>query len=181
MSGSPAYKDDAELAAACGRGEEAAFLELEREYREMIVRVACRFLGDATEALDVAQEVFLAAFARLGRWRPEGRLSTWLYRVAANLAIEHERRRARRRTAEERLAESRPPAEPHLAPNGGELARRARAALAALPDRQRAVVTLRFIEGLSLAEVAEALEVTPNNAKVALGRGMRRLREFLAG
>jgi RNA polymerase sigma-70 factor (ECF subfamily) len=170
--------NDAELAAACGRGEEDAFVELQRRHREMVVRVAYRFLREEAESLDVAQEVFLAAFRELAGWRPEARLSSWLYRVTANLAIEHARRRTRRKELEEKLV-----AEPGPAEGGDsvdeDLLERTFKAIAGLPDRQRKVVTLRFIEELSLDEIAESLGITRNNAKVALGRGMRRLREIL--
>src|SRR3546814_9297641 len=144
-----------------------------------IVSFAHRLLGDRVEAEDVAQEVFLRRWANAGRWRPNGaRLATWLHRVAYNAAVDRLRRRR-----PEGLDEIEEPADPKPdaieAVHDAQVARRVEAALAALPDRQRAALVLCHYEGLGNIEAAAVLEVSVEALESLLSRGRRRLRSIL--
>jgi RNA polymerase sigma-70 factor (ECF subfamily) len=128
----------------------------------------------------VAQEAFLRAWRHAGRWRPgEARFSTWLHRVAVNLCID--RRRRRREQTVDELPEV---ADPAPGPEGTALAaarrRRVEAAVAGLPERQRAAVLLTHFQGLGNIEAAEALGVSVEAVESLLSRARRQLRAALA-
>ncbi len=171
--------DDALLArAAAGDGAAARILALRHLPR--VLAVAERMLGERAEAEDIAQEAMLRLWRRAEDWQPDGaRLSTWLYRVAANLAIDRLRRR--RPGAPLAVLEALPDPGP-----GAEtaLARRDRAAaldaaLLALPERQRLAIVLRHIEELPQEEVASVMELSVEAVESLLSRGRRSLRAML--
>ena len=160
----------------CNRGEPgaaAAFDALYRRHKDYVLRVAVRFAPDMDTALDVLQETFLQV---LQKFPPRGegielraRLTTLLYPIARNAAID-----ARRRTAKMSFdADVTPddlPAAPE--PDMDDLGR----LLANLPDHQREALTLRFVDGLTLDEIAEALAVPLGTVKSRLHLGIARLR-----
>ncbi|HLS58020.1 MAG TPA: RNA polymerase sigma factor [Paracoccaceae bacterium] len=171
--------DDALLArAAAGDGAAARILALRHLPR--VLAVAERMLGERAEAEDIAQEAMLRLWRRAEDWQPDGaQLSTWLYRVAANLAIDRLRRR--RPGAPLAVLEALPDPGP-----GAEtaLARRDRAAaldaaLLALPERQRLAIVLRHIEELPQEEVASVMELSVEAVESLLSRGRRSLRAML--
>ncbi len=151
----------------------AAFDVLYHRHKDYVLRVALRFAPDADTALDVLQETFLQL---LRRFPPTGdgvtltaRLTTFLYPIAKNLAIDATRKAIRF------------PADPDISPEDvgvtpepamddlGKI-------LAALPGHQREVLTLRFVDGLSLEEIATVLDVPLGTVKSRLHLGIKRLR-----
>jgi RNA polymerase sigma-70 factor (ECF subfamily) len=159
------------------RGDQQAFAELMRLHQEQVVRLAFRLVGDKAEALDIAQEVFVAAYERLPFWDPRAQFSTWLFRVTANVSVDHLRRRARRRKAEQESARlRRVEAEGEASAPGEELKSRVARAIDRLPERQRAVLSLHFLEGFPEAETAEILGITVNNVRVTLHKAIARVR-----
>ncbi len=163
--------DDAAVVAAAGRGDKAAFALLYRRWRPLVFGVAFRITGDADVAEDVVQETFLQVHGALAAWRPEARLSTWIYRIAVNEAID-ERRRSRRRPSP--LGDL-----PAPAPADRAVADRIAEAVASLPVREKAVFVLRHYENLPLAEVAEVLGIALGTVKATLHHALTKLADRL--
>lgn len=143
---------------------------------------AQRVLGDRAEAEDVTQEAMLRLWRQAPAWRTgEAKVTTWLYRVVANLCTDRLRRRAPA-TGIEDIAE---PADPGPGATA-RLQQAARAdalqgALAQLPDRQRQAVVLRHIDGLANPEIAEILGIGVAAVESLTARGKRQLTALLAG
>jgi RNA polymerase sigma-70 factor (ECF subfamily) len=176
------HSDD-ELMARIAAGERAAFDRLVERHLPRCLRLAERMLGARAEAEDVAQEFFIKVWSGAARWRPAGgggaRFTTWLYRVVVNLCIDRRRRPVF--APLESAGEPPDPGEGGLAAlQRRRTAARVAAAVAALPERQRAALALCFYEGLSDRAAAEILELTPGAVESLLVRARRRLRESLA-
>jgi len=90
-------RGDSELALALRGGDHDAFEELVRRHQGRVYAVAYRLTGNREDALDVTQDAFLKAYRKIGQWRPIGGFLPWLLRLARNQAIDHLRRRERRR------------------------------------------------------------------------------------
>jgi len=172
---------DEEIVRRIGTGDARAAEALVRKHLPRMVAVSRRMLGDAAEAEDVAQEVFLRVWREAPRWRPGGaKFETWMHRVALNLCFDRLRRR--RETpdpdAGAALADTAPlQSEAWLA---RQRAARVQAALAQLPERQRAALTLCHFEEMSNIEAAAALDVSVEAMESLLSRGRRALRAALA-
>lgn len=160
--------DESAVVAAVRRGDEEAFALLYRRFRPLVFRAALRIGGDADRAEDVVQETFLKVHAALADWRAEARLSTWIYRIAVNLALDERRRSARRPVL---------PLPEVVAPQVADLGHHERIdqAIAALPPRERAVFVLRHHEDLPLAEIAEVLGMALGTAKATLHHALIKL------
>jgi RNA polymerase sigma-70 factor (ECF subfamily) len=158
-------------------GEEE-FRRIVGRHEDLVIRVAASVLRDPDAALDVAQEVFLALHRVLGRWEPRAALSTWLYRTTVNTALAHGRRERRRRHASlDEIEEVEGPATAETATTPvGDVA----SAIRGLPERQRAVLTLKIVEGLGFREIGEVLEISASSAKTHFSRGIERLRRRFA-
>jgi RNA polymerase sigma-70 factor (ECF subfamily) len=147
-----------------------AFEALYRRHRDWVVRLARRFTGSEHDALDVLQETFAYLLRKLPGLRLTARMTTFLYPVVRHLSIDALRRR-RRHAPAEALPDAPDPAEPQA--DREELA----AVLAALPEPQREAVLMRYVDGMSLAEIAEALDVPLGTVKSRLHNALRALRE----
>ena len=168
-------------------GDADAFREIVGEYSRPLWRAAWRILGDAEGAEDAVQETFLRAWRSFDRFDDRADLSTWLYRIAINAAIDQRRERRRRDAVAVRAPENfdKHPAarstapDPHRRAVSEEILRRARDAMADLSDAERAAVLLRHFEGRSIAEIALALGGGENAAKQAVFRAVQKLRHAL--
>ncbi len=167
---------DEALLAAYGRGERQAAVALAARLTPRMLGFAMRMLGgDRAEAEDVTQEAMLRLWKQAPDWREgEARVTTWLYRVVANLCTDRLRRR--RFVDMEGVAEpedgSAPVSQRLMAE---ERARALIAALAELPERQRQAVILRHIEGLSNPEIAGILDISVEAVESLTARGKRAL------
>ena len=194
MAAPAADETDEALAARAAAGEEPAFEELVARYQMRVYRLACRLTGDETEAKDVLQEAFLAAYRGLPGFRADSRFSTWLYRIATNAALMHRRARARRPA--ESLDQFLPrfdgdgchvaePADLLAASRADELldrkllAEKARAGLDRLPDIYRDAFVLRDLEEMETAEVAEFLGIDAAAVRQRVHRARLMLRGYL--
>jgi RNA polymerase sigma-70 factor (ECF subfamily) len=167
--------DERDLIARFKKGDREAFDALVRLHMDAVAGVARRFLGDAHEALDVAQEVFVAAFQVLPRWEGEARLFTWLYRTTLNLCLKRLRHRVRLSVPGDPE-----PAAPAEDPAGrAEIAGAIDDALAALSDRQREVFVLCHGQGVPLSEIARRLGLSLGAVKSHLHRALSTLRDRL--
>jgi RNA polymerase sigma-70 factor, ECF subfamily len=181
---------DGALVARCTSGDEDACARLVADHQRMVYQLALHLLGDAQEALDLSQEVFLRVFRTLPQFRGQSALRTWIYRIVVNQASNRQRWWRRRHRAQQvaldeltstqgELAESRYSAMPDRVLQHRETAGRVWAALERLPFEQRAVVVLREIDGLSYEEIAESLEVAIGTVKSRLARARETLRDAL--
>jgi RNA polymerase sigma-70 factor (ECF subfamily) len=165
-------------------GDAAAFDGLFQRWASPLLRYLERMLRDAAAAEDLVQEVFLRVHRARERYTPDARFSTWLYRIATNLAL-NELRRPRRRDPHQStdedgavwlVSDASPTDEIVDARRQGEAALRE---LEALPERQRAALWLTAIEGLAYSEVAAALDVSEKVVKALVHRGRSALAEKL--
>jgi RNA polymerase sigma-70 factor (ECF subfamily) len=169
----PGTEDERELVERAAAGDLDAFAELVRAYERRVASVLYRLLDDRRDVEEATQDVFVQAWRNLGRFRGHSHVFTWLYRIAVNEALMRTRRK---RPAFQELDE-RLPAAPDPEPRLRDVLVRA---LAALPFEYRAAVVLRDVEGLTNAEVAEALDISVAAAKSRIHRGRMQIRDALA-
>ena len=193
IADSVAENDDLRLAEALREGAECAYEELLNRFQQPVYNLAIRLLGDATEASDVVQEVFLKVFRNIGSFRGRSTLKTWIYRITVNEA--HNARRwffrHRRREVEldtnpedtrhwkEAIPDRR--RSPYEVAVEREQHVMIEAALGRMNPIFREAVVLRDITGLSYEEIAEILNVSLGTVKSRILRGREALREQLAG
>lgn len=175
---------------------DVAFEEIFQRHQSMVFNLTYRILGDREEALDVTQEVFLAVFRKLNRFRGQSSLKTWIYRIAVNRASNRCRwwNRLRRRgtvSLDEHLSKddtrtlsdslesggNTPEGSLLLAEKRLEIER----TLRRLPVQQRIVVIMRDVEGLSYEEISELLQVSLGTVKSRIARGREELKHRLNG
>ncbi len=166
-------RTDLELVAEINRGDPAAFEVLYYRYRDWVAGLAYRFTGDEFAAQDVLQETFLYVLKKFPGFRLTANFKTFLYPAVRNLSIAARRKTERYQageTGEEALERT---AAPDISePNTEEL----RGVLSCLPEEQREVLMLRFVEGLRLDEVAQALEIPLGTVKSRLHNALHSLR-----
>lgn len=180
MQGVAAAGDDA-LMMRIAQGDGRAFEALVAQRLDRVVAVARRMLGNDADAEEVAQEAFLRLWRRADRWEPgRAQVSTWLYRVATNLCIDHMRRR-RGEHAQETVPEQEQPAAQQRVLEEADLRRRMDDALQSLPERQRMALVLFHYEGLAMSEAAELMQVSVDALESLLARGRRTLKQQLDG
>lgn len=140
--------------------------------------LATRMLNDASEAEDVTQETFLRAWKALPTWQPRAKFSTWLHRVALNLC--YDRLRKRRELTMEFLPER---VDPALTPaeqvDQTQRVQAVQQAIAALPERQAAALTLCALQGHSQSDAADIMEISVDALESLLARARRTLRTSL--
>ncbi|MFN3261395.1 MAG: RNA polymerase sigma factor [Pikeienuella sp.] len=178
----PNEETDEALLARFAAGDRLAAHALTLRLTPAVFALARRMLNDAAEAEDVAQEAMMRLWRIAPDWRAgEAKLSTWLHRVATNLCIDRLRKRRRNGPPLEDIAEPADPAPGALARlEAGDAAAAVSAAMARLPERQRAAVALRHFEDLGNPEIAAALDVSVEAVESLLARGRRALARDLA-
>ncbi len=172
-----ATDESVRLMLAFRDGDDSAFDALFRRWAGPLLRYLERMVGDTGSAEELVQEAFLRVHRARDRYEPDARFSTWLYRIATNLAL-NELRRPRRKVRHESTFddEGAPIDLPAEQPDGDAVvdARRAGAALEAklqaLPERQRVALWLSAVEGFSYAEVARTLDATEKSVKALVHR-----------
>lgn len=183
---------DHALIEATRNGDEDAFAEIVGRYRNQITNFLYRFLNDYDEAVDLAQETFVRVYFAIGRYHTGFAFSTYIYRIATNLAISEIRRRKRRKllsltglfqTEDDAQVEFQPPDKRNL-PDADliedEQSRTIARAIAALPEKYRLPIVLRDIDGRSYDEVAEILELGLGTTKSRISRARGLLKEKLS-
>ena len=187
---------DGELVRRLRAGDEAAFTELINAYHASMVRLARTFVSSQAIAEEVAQETWLAVLKGIDGFEGRSSLKTWIFHILANRARSTGAREQRvmpvdlgdegsvdRRRFDAGGAWSDPPA--HWSDeiverlSSGSFLAQVRSALAQLPEGQRAVVTLRDLDGLSSKEVCDVLGISEANQRVLLHRGRSRIRAIL--
>ena len=179
---------DEELLLASGRGDRDAFALLVQRHHRAVIHFVHRFLATADRATaeDLAQQVFLGVWRYASGFRPRAKVLTWLFRIATNTCLNYRR-----------YEQSRPAPVPLDQPDGSgknertegaalrllaqERAQDVRAAVAALPPSQRAVIVLRYFHGFPYAEIATVMETSASAVDALLHRARHALREKLGG
>lgn len=169
---------DDRLMGLVAEEDHRAFRELVRRHQDSVHGFAYRFLSDAHEARDVAQETFLRIFTRAGGYTPSGTFRAWAMRIARNLCLDHVRKK--RPLIVDELPEQADPDTPVHAAIREETARTLEAAVRALPESQRTALILRHNEGLRYDEIAQAMETTVSAVESLLVRARKGLRQSLA-
>jgi RNA polymerase sigma-70 factor (ECF subfamily) len=173
--------NERELVERCRSGDELAFQELVDRYKDLVFALITRTVQDRSRAEDLAQEVFLRVHRGLPYFRGEARLSTWLYRIVANvcaqetgrptpMSIEDERVRAR-------VAASTSARDQQF--GDFELRERLEKAVARLPANYRFLIAAHYLDGVRYEDLAEALQLPLGTVKVQLHRAKQQLRRLL--
>jgi len=183
----PQRNEAEDLVARARAGDDAAFAQLVRDNQRSVYRVALGILKDPDPAMDVAQETFLRIHRNLAKFRSEAAFSTWAYRIAVNLSLDAARRR--------RPFEPLPPEDheawdanpaavpvptPELIASLREQVRRVLEAMDHLPEKHRAILVLREVEGLSYEQLAEVLQIPKGTVMSRLFHARLKLQRALA-
>jgi RNA polymerase sigma-70 factor (ECF subfamily) len=189
----PAALSDADLAARIADGDAAAVRLVTERNNQRLFRAAWSILKNRDEAEDAVQAAYMRAFAAIGSFEGRSALSTWLTRIVINEALGRARSEKRRRARldqnsvvhldeyrEKLMRGSTSAAAPDAALAREQVRGLLEQAIAALPDGFRHVFVLRDVEGLSVEETAEALDLLPATVKTRHLRARRRLQQALA-
>ena len=168
-------------------GDAEAFRGIVEAYSRPLWRAAFRVLDDASAAEDAVQDAFLHAWRALDRFDEQAELSTWLYRITINAAIDLRRDRVRRESRSGPLPEDfdgqvavrSAAVDPHREAYWREMAEQAQRVISGMPEAERTAILLRHFEGCSIAEIARVLGGGENSAKQAVFRAVRKLRAVL--
>jgi RNA polymerase sigma-70 factor (ECF subfamily) len=179
-----------ELMAMIAEGDQDAFEVLVNRHQASVLNLIYRFIGDRTQAKDLAQEVFIRVWQAAKTYKPEAKFTTWLYRITANLCF-NELKSARRRkwfqfhrsnednerSIEETFTDDSPTAEDLLLEK--ERNRQISDALQSLPDNQRMALVLKRYDDLSYQEIAQIIGCSVAAVESLLVRAKRTLQEKL--
>ncbi len=186
-------RDDQAIIQAVSEGDEAALLELMGRYREPVFRLAYRFVGNAVDAANLAEEVFEKIYFNAGQYKPRASARSWIFTISANLCRDFLRRERRQRHSvslsaaprgeqeaaplSERMAgEERDAA---AASQSGELLEAAREAIRALPDKLRFPFVFCVLEGHSQDTAAEVLKTSRKTVESRIYRARKQLQALL--
>ncbi len=179
-----AAQDELELCRRITGGERHLFGGIVARYQGLVAGAISAQGVPAHEVEDLAQQVFINAYKGLAGFRGEAKLSSWLYRIAINVARQAKRRALARpstESMEQALEAGRQPADPQTAAAAAVAVRNAAlaGALAQLSTAQRSALALYYFEELSYEEIAEALELNLNTVRTHIRRGKQQLAELL--
>jgi RNA polymerase sigma-70 factor, ECF subfamily len=165
------------------RGDTAAFERLVTRHERYVYNLALRVVGNPEDAQDIAQQSFVRAWQALPQFRGEAHFSTWLYRIVTNLCYTRLPRIRRELSAldpdEDAFSLSDERQEPESVALAGGVRRAVQVAFAALPESYRLLVTLRHLQELSYAEIAQVTGMPLGTVKTGIFRARRILREAL--
>jgi RNA polymerase sigma-70 factor (ECF subfamily) len=173
--------EDAELVRLCQDGDMAAFEQLFHRHQERVHSVASRMMNNPEDALDMTQEIFLRAYQKIGKFRFTSAFSTWLYRLATNLCIDELRKRKRTSNTaplEEAISEAdgnSPEEDAILSDRQSQVWK----AIDSLKEKERAIIVLRDIEGLSYKEISQVLGYSLGRVKSRIHEARQKLKVIL--
>lgn len=189
----PTDADDHELVRAAQAGDRRAFQALYQRYERKVYSVAYGFLRNQEDALDVLQEAFIKVHRYLPNFEGQSSFYTWLYRIVANLCIDHLRRSGRKRDVEfdDRLRHEESETTPALAPiaalgdpsaavKNKEILSAVQDSLGKLSDKHRAVIVMRELQGLSYADMAKAMNCSKGTIMSRLFHARRNMQKLLS-
>ena len=181
---------DVALMLAFQRGDELAFQELVERNHARVIGLTYRFIGDATDAEDLGQEVFLRIYRARQTYKPTAKFSTWMFRITANVSLNALRSRASRRddVSIDQMTDSSDGPRAMPDPDSPtpdhrlhqeELHARVREAIGTLPAKQQIAVVLNKYEGMSYADVARTIGCSTMAVKSLLARARDNLKDRL--
>lgn len=174
-----------ELVERARRGDVDAYESLLLQHERFAYRLAYLITRDAADAEDALQEAFVKAFRALGRFRHGAPFRPWLLKIVTNEARTKGRAHRRHVAIASRVSEREPPPSVEASPEATllseEMRRRLLAAVDRLPEKQRAVVTCRYLLELSEEETAAVLEIRRGTVKSRLSRALEKLELWLGG
>ena len=163
---------DQELIELVNEGDPDAFEVLYRRYRDWVYRLAWRFTGNQQDALDVLQETFTYLLGKFPGFELTASMTTFLYPVVRHISLTIRSKSRRFTSDEEILGEIAAPVSKETQSSRSELA----AVLAVLPDEQREVLLMRFVDDMTLQEIATALNIPIGTVKSRLHHALQKLR-----
>lgn len=186
-------RSDQDLVRATRRGDREAFRELVERYQRKIVSVAIGMVHNPDEAMEIAQETFTKAYQNLGQFKGDSSFYAWLYRIAFNMAIDHQRREQRRPTVplDERAGGGGEVIGEALAQQSGigndpfkrvqsrEIGARVAQAINELTPDHKAVILLREVEGLSYEEISRVMQCSKGTVMSRLHYARKKLQDKL--
>jgi RNA polymerase sigma-70 factor (ECF subfamily) len=170
-----------ELVERCRRGDEGAFQDLVNRYKDLVFALVARTTPDRSRVEDLAQEVFLRVHRGLPYFRGEARLSTWIYRIVANVCIQEQQGL---KPAVASLDDNRTDARAAISTRDRqfsdlEIRDRLEKAIARLPANYRLLIAAHYLQGAQYEDLAEALGLPLGTVKTQLHRAKRQLRRLL--
>jgi RNA polymerase sigma-70 factor, ECF subfamily len=168
-----------ELVERCRGGDEAAFQQLVEAYKDLVFALIARSVQDRTRAEDLAQDVFLRIHRGLTYFRGEARLSTWIYRIVANVCSEERARRPAPASLDDERSGAAAPAAADRQFSDLELRDRLEKAIARLPANQRLLIAAHYLQGVRYEDLADAFKLPLGTVKTQLYRAKRELRRLL--
>jgi len=163
---------DQELIELINQGDPDAFECLYRRYRDWVHRLAWRFTGNQQDALDVLQETFIYLLGKFPGFELTASMTTFLYPAVRHLSLAIRSKSRRFTSDEETLSEIAAPASKETQSSRSELA----AVLTVLPDEQREVLLMRFVDDMTLQEIATALNIPLGTVKSRMHHALQTLR-----
>jgi RNA polymerase sigma-70 factor (ECF subfamily) len=177
---SPKADRDYELIKAVGAGDIRAFETLIERYRGPVLNFIFKYTGDRFGAEDIAQEVFLRVYRAASGFEPRGKVATWIFKIAYNLAVNEIVQRSRFCQVTDIDELGFEPAAPNDTARS-ELEQDVMGAVRQLPEKQRAALLLRVNEELSYAEIGSVLSTSISSVESLLFRARENLRKILVG
>lgn len=173
------------------QGDQAAFKQIVATWQDMVYNTALGILQNQEDAEDVAQEVFVQVFESVRNFKAEARFSTWLYRITVSKALDHLRRKKRKKrfayvqslfgANNETIIDKPDFHHPGVQLDNKENAAVLFRAIGQLPENQRVAFTLNKVEGLSYQEIADVMESTISSVESLMHRAKNNLKKLLAG
>lgn len=174
--------EDVELVRLLQNGDMGAFDQLFNRHQELVYNVARKMMGNEDDAQDLLQEVFLRVYEKIDKFKPKpASFSTWLYRLTVNLCIDELRKQKKDATIvplEEALSEMQADT-PEDNALSGDLERQVYKALDSLREKERVIIILRYMEGLSHEELAQVFKCSVGRVKSRLHEARHKLRTIL--
>ncbi|MFN3966454.1 MAG: RNA polymerase sigma factor [Endomicrobiia bacterium] len=183
--------DDIRLMLNFQKGDESCFEKLLDKYEKPLLNFIYRFVGNQTDAEDLTQEVFLKIYKAKNRYKPQGKFSNWLYKIAIDLCIDYQRKRKIKtapldnfvNTQEREILQEIPDLSqitPEISVEKKQISQIIRSALLSLPARQRLALTLKIYENKSYQEISKILDCSVSAVESLLFRARLSLRNKLS-
>ncbi|WP_231739882.1 RNA polymerase sigma factor [Thalassoglobus polymorphus] len=194
LSPSPYLRDpDVQLMLRVKNGDDSAFAQIVERYQNRLIGIFTSMFADSALAEDLAQEVFLRIYRAKQGYEPTAKLSTWIFQIANNLASNSRRSKGRKKEVQfhvgssgsqpVQVGENNVAEKSALMPtrqlDKSELQECVQSALGVLNERQRMAILLHRFEGMSYADIAESMQLSPQAVKSLLSRARENLREAL--